>query len=436
MNSEFSRKAKMTPVAQTLNQAPESVLLLDSAGMIELANGPALALFDRDETGLFGCRITSLFGADAAAGIDVAIARVVADEPGNRLEEVRSVVPAGKVLPINLSFARMRNRDGICVVATPAVAAVSPARPRMPRVDDAPVTPAPAKAPEDAVPDAVSRHPARPVPTEPSAPSPPQAASPLAGSMPWNNHARRAAAKSSRQEDRQEAEIDEAPRTPTPAAEAFIAPGVSAVAARTETAKPVVTSQPQNSDSANMNSVKPGTVEARPRISFDPARRDIYAEFQSARESKERHQDLPQISPAKCLISAIQRYRDEALAESLLLATEVEDTGLLVDLDEDMLTLMFVKLVKRTIAVTPPYCEARITLAPMGAGGFVARFADIGRGLGEQELESVFRQPELALGISHTGLVEAQQAAAALGLGFAIDTAISAGTTVEITFEG
>ena len=46
MNSEVPRKADNAQVVQTLNQAPESVLLVNAAGVIELANeaaiGPAL----------------------------------------------------------------------------------------------------------------------------------------------------------------------------------------------------------------------------------------------------------------------------------------------------------------------------------------------------------------------------------------------------------
>ncbi|MEO2038523.1 MAG: hypothetical protein ABGW90_07480, partial [Martelella sp.] len=133
------------------------------------------------------------------------------------------------------------------------------------------------------------------------------------------------------------------------------------------------------------------------------------------KDEKERSHELPLISPAKCLSLAIDRHRGEAISESLLLVSEIDDGEKHVRLDEDTLTAMFGHLVERAIAVSPPYCEARIDMSPLGREGFIAKFVDIGRGLSEQELDAVFRQPELALGIWHTGRVEAQKRAAAPG---------------------
>lgn len=416
MNSEFSRKADNTQVVQTLNQAPESVLLVNAAGVIELANEAALTLFEPDgaERDLSGTRLASLFDVHGAARIDLALARVLGDEPGNRLEEVRVDLAAAPARSINLSLGRMRHRDGVCVVATPGAVTAPLRQPSMPKVDD---------------PDFGREQTARTRPESP--PRARKAASvPLADNMPWNNHARRVAAPQFNQSLQQaRAENGQSPPHHTAPADEPARP------AHNGEAEGVENRFAGNSDSAITQDHANGPTDGAKRVSWNPRPRDIYAEFESVKDEKERSDELPLISPAKCLSSAIDRHRGEAICESLLLVTEIDDGDKHVRLDEDTLTAMFSHLVERAIAVSPPYCEARITLSPEGYEGFIARFVDIGRGLSEQELDAIFRQPELVLGISHTGLVEAQKRATALGLGFSISSGISSGTTVEITHD-
>ncbi len=412
MNSEVPRKADNAQVVQTLNQAPESVLLVNAAGVIELANEAAITFFQPDDKArdLSGTRLASLFDIHGAARIDLALARVLGDEPGNRLEEVRADLAAAPARVVNLSLARMRHRDGVCVVATPIAATAAARQPSIPRADD-----------PDFGREQTARGSARPEPSSQA-----QKAAPLANHMPWNNHARRVAATQGTQ-SLQQARAEDGRSAPPP----FLPAG--------EPAKPVSNGEAEgtddriadNADSAVRKSDSPDDVAKR--VSWAPGRRDIYAEFESVKDERERSHELPLISPVKCLSAAIDRHRGEAISESLLLVTEIGDGERHVRIDEDTLTAMFAYLVERAIAVSPPYCEARITLSPQGHEGFIARFVDIGRGLSEQELDAVFRQPELALGISHTGLVEAQKRAAALGLGFSISSAISSGTTVEVT---
>ncbi|MCD1632930.1 PAS domain-containing protein [Martelella mediterranea] len=416
MNSEVPRKADNAQVVQTLNQAPESVLLVNAAGVIELANEAAITFFqpDGEARDLSGTRLASLFDTHGAARIDLALARVLGDEPGRRLEEVRADLAAAPARVVNLSLARMRHRDGVCVVATP-IAATAPARqPSMPRVDD-----------PDFGREQTARESARPELSTQT-----QKAAPLANHMPWNNHARRVAAAQGTQSLQQARAEDSqsAPRQMPPLDEV-------PQPVRNGEAEVVEDRFAGNADSAVRKTETDGPGDVAKRVSWAPGRRDIYAEFESVKDEKERSHELPLISPAKCLSSAIDRHRGEAISESLLLVTEIDDGEKHVRLDEDTLTAMFEHLVERAIAVSPPYCEARIDMLPHGHEGFIAKFVDIGRGLSEQELDAVFRQPELALGISHTGLVEAQKRAAALGLGFSISSSISSGTTVEITHE-
>ncbi|MGV0818692.1 PAS domain-containing protein [Martelella sp. AMO21009] len=416
MNSEVPRKADNAQVVQTLNQAPESVLLVNAAGVIELANEAAITFFQPDDKArdLSGTRLASLFDIHGAARIDLALARVLGDEPGNRLEEVRADLAAAPPRVVNLSLARMRHRDGVCVVATPIAATAPTRQPSMPKVDD-----------PDFGREPIAREAARPAPS-----TQPQKAAPLANQMPWNNHARRVSAAQgvqSLQQARAEDGRSMPPRT--------LPSGEPAKPVRDSEAEGVEERLGDNVDSAVTKTASDGPADAAKRVSWAPGRRDIYAEFESVKDEKERSHELPLISPAKCLSAAIDRHRGEAISESLLLVSDIDDGEKHVRLDEDTLTAMFEHLVERAIAVSPPYCEARITLAPEGNAGFIARFIDIGRGLSEQELDAVFKQPELALGISHTGLVEAQKRAAALGLGFSISSGISSGTTVEVTYD-
>ncbi|AQZ52838.1 PAS domain-containing sensor histidine kinase [Martelella mediterranea] len=414
MNSEVPRKADNAQVVQTLNQAPESVLLVNAAGVIELANEAAITFFQPDDKArdLSGTRLASLFDIHGAARIDLALARVLGDEPGNRLEEVRADLAAAPARVVNLSLARMRHRDGVCVVATP-IAATAPARqPSMPRADD-----------PDFGREQTARESARPEPSPQS-----QKAAPLANHMPWNNHARRVAAAQGTQSLQQGWAEDG-----RSVSGQILPAGEPAKPVRNGEAEGTDDRVADNADSAVRKNHSDGPGDVANRVSWAPGRRDIYAEFESVKDERERSHELPLISPAKCLSAAVDRHRGEAISESLLLVTEIGDGERHVRIDEDTLTAMFAYLVERAIAVSPPYCEARITLSPQGHEGFIARFVDIGRGLSEQELDAVFRQPELALGISHTGLVEAQKRAAALGLGFSISSAISSGTTVEVT---
>ena len=427
MNSEFSRRVDNTPVAQTLNQAPESVLLVNAAGVIEVANKSALALFGSSEHEICGRRLAALFDLDGAARLELALRRVLADEPGSRMEEVRAELLAPPGSTFDLSLARMRHRDGVCVVATAIAKPADRQHVRMPRVSDAffdePAT----------VPERVSLQPE-------SRPSPQRTVSAVdtkTGLLPWNNAARRAAALQ-RRNDRMHEHASSAQDTAHGEAPAGVADTL------------VADMQPKQeegffggkSDSANTNAdmaersadiVEPAAASRR--MNWEPQKRDIYAEFETAKDQEERRHDVPPVSPAKLLSQAIQRFKNLAVSESLLMVGEIDDAGHLVPLDEELLAAMFEHLIERVVAVSPPYCEARVSLSPKGRGGFLARFSDIGRGLSQQELEAVFKQPELALGISHTGLVEAQQAAERLGLGFSISSGVSEGTTVEVSYD-
>lgn len=427
MNSEFSRSVDNTPVVQTLNQAPESVLLVNAAGVIEVANKPALALFGSSEHEICGRRLAALFDLDGAARLELALRRVLADEPGNRLEEVRAALLAHPGSTFDLSLARMRHRDGVCVVATAVAKPLDRHNVRMPRVSDA-FFDEPASVPE-------------PVSLRPeNRPSPQRAvatADKKTGLLPWNNPARRLEALQRRNERMQEragSEQDAAPgQSPTVATDPLAAEmrpqeedsffGEKSDSANTK------------SDMAERNTDIVEPAGASRRMNWEPQKRDIYAEFETVKDQNARHQDVPPVSPAKLLSQAIQRFRDLAVSESLLLVGEIDDAGHLALLDEDLLAEMFAHLIERLVAVSPPYCEARVSLSPKGNNGFLARFSDIGRGLSQQELEAVFKQPELALGISHTGLVEAQQAAHRLGLGFSISSGVSEGTTVEVSYD-
>ncbi|WP_180897643.1 hypothetical protein [Martelella soudanensis] len=397
---------------QTLNRVPESVLLLNAAGVIELANEPALALFDVDagERDLNGTRLASLFDTHGAARIDLALARVLGDEPGNRLEEVRADLVTVPSRIINLSLARMRHRDGVCVVATPGGASAAPQPPLTPKVDGVSFV---------REQDQPARQQMR---SDPPSQPPKAVTAPLSSHMPWNNHARRVALDEVERDQPQNTQSHKSLAASTRPAQDHLEKNARDVAA-------------DKADSANKNTHADVPAEMSSRASWKARRRDIYAEFESVKDERERNPDLPLISPAKCLSSAIGRHRGEAISESLLLVTDIDDREHHVRLDEDMLTGMFEHLVERIIAVSPPYCEARISLSLEGHEGFIVKFVDIGRGLSEQELEAVFRQPELALGISHTGLVEAQKAAASLDLGFSVNSGVASGTTVEITYD-
>lgn len=379
MNSEAPQNADRQPVVQTINQAPEAVLLVDLDGVIEVANAAAETLFDTEGSELSGYALNSWFAGEDAAHVTEAVARVVADDPGSRLEEVTADMAGAPYRRVRLSIARMRHRNGLCVVLN-RVAGAAPVRAKMPRVAEPNFEPEPPMAaatkPQLAPQSTIFAHEPKPAETMKPAATPRAEAAPEADPA---HHAQR--------------HFDAVPvsRPEGPAAAPFTPP-------------------------------------------VAPGRRDIYAEFESVRDRREREHEIPEISPAKCLQEALRQNRPLADSESVTLSAAVDDGGVRVPLDEEALMTLFRTLVERQIVVTPLYCDAGIRLEPAGSG-FVARFSDIGRGLSEQELDKLFRQPDLALGISHTGLVEARTAAGRLGLGFDVETAIEGGTAVVLRYE-
>lgn len=423
MNSDLPQAADTRPVVDTLNRAPECILLVDPFGTIEIANDAALALLRAEEGDVCGTALSSWFTPAAGKEIDRAMTRVLSDEPGSRLEEVLAEFAAGPEGRSQLSLARMRHRDAVCVViGRPTARQERPDRAVAgPRAGDGALH----RGTESTPPQRIVRPQAQPAPARPSH------FGQTGGPMPWSTGRSRS---------------EKAPaRPPRIIANGFLrasAPEEKPVddlkEARFSRASPDAAApstggqarQARNADSAN-RSADPA---AAPIFASPSLHRDIYAEFESARDRREREQDIPLISPAKCLLEALQRHRGEAVAESVMLSTSIDDGGLGYPLDEDLLTKLFSHLVERLIAVSPPYCDARVSLEPSEGDGFRAEFSDIGRGLSESELEAVFKQPELTMGISHTCLVEAQEAASRLGLKFSIRTAVESGTTVEITF--
>ncbi|WP_187326973.1 PAS domain-containing protein [Martelella lutilitoris] len=412
-------------MVQTLNRAPECILLVDPNGTIEIANAAALSLLRADEADVCGTALTSWFSRADGQEIDRAMTRVLSDEPGSRLEEVSAEFAVGPQGRSQLSLARMRHRDAVCVVISrPAAQQERPRRTAaMPRVSESELD----RRSETASPVRTAR------PRAQQAEANPSHLGTINGHMPWNPGRSRP---------------EKAPARP----HRIIANGFFSASvpeeeplddlkeARFSKASPDMTKPSlaeeqkiRNADSANKPERAPATNVA-PVSAASALRRDIFAEFESERDRKEREQDIPLISPAKCLLDSLERHRGEAVAESVMLTTAIDDGGLGYPLDEELLTTLFSHLVERLIAVSPPYCDARVTLKPSESDGFRAEFSDIGRGLSESELEAVFKQPELTMGISHTCLVEAQDAASRLGLKFSIRTAIESGTTVEVTF--
>lgn len=425
MNSDLPQTAENRPVVHTLNRAPECILLVDPYGTIEIANDAALSLLRADEADVCGTALASWFSQADGKEIDRAMTRVLSDEPGSRLEEVSAEFAFGPEGRSQLSLARMRHRDAVCVVISrPAAQRERPRRAiAMPRVSESELD----RRNETASPVRTSEHEVQPTEARQSHPGP------INGHMPWNpgrSRPEKAPARPHRIIANgffRDPAPEEEPLDDLKEARFSKASPEMAIPSRLEER------QARSADSANKTESIPVDTAA-PVPAASPLRRDIFAEFESERDRKEREQDIPLISPAKCLLDALARHRGEAVAESVMLTTAIDDGGLGYPLDEELLTKLFSHLAERLIAVSPPYCDARVTLEPSASDGFRAEFSDIGRGLSESELEAVFKQPELTMGISHTCLVEAQDAASRLGLKFSIRTAIESGTTVEVTF--
>ncbi|MBB4121617.1 PAS domain-containing protein [Martelella radicis] len=428
MNSDLPQTADNRPVVQTLNRAPECILLVDPYGTIEIANDAVLSLLRADEADVCGTALISWFADADGKEIDRAMTRVLSDEPGSRLEEVSAEFAFGPSGRSHLSLARMRHRDAVCVVINrPASGRERPRRAAaMPRVSDGEFNTGSQKTA------------AAPVAAMKAAQTPGTDIGAVGSHMPWNTQRTRPAVEPARPQRTfangffHVAGTEESPAEENPVEQIREARSSAAAKAEREP-DPVQKQQTRPSDSANTSAAEE-VLQSAPVSAASPLRRDIYAEFESERDRREREQDIPLISPAKCLIAALERHRGEAVAESVMLATAIDDGGYGFPLDEDRLTELFSHLVERLIAVSPPYCDAQVALEPTASNGFRARFSDIGRGLSESELDAVFNQPELTIGISHTCLVEAQEAAARLGLKFSIRTAVESGTAVEITF--
>ncbi|MET3599267.1 PAS domain-containing protein [Martelella mangrovi] len=425
MNSELPRTADNRPVVQTLDRAPECILLVDPEGVIEVANKAALALLGTAEADLCGSRLVSWFSGEDRSKLEKAMVRVLSDEPGSRLEEVSAFFSGRPGGGSNLSLARMRHRDSVCVVITPAAGTGDVPRrgAAMPKVNETEFAPSPPVA----APPAVA---AQPEETANSISGRSGRAEPAQRLMPWSvARARPATARLQ--------PVSEHPVSPKPSAHAEAdahGDAASLHADRISNSETAGQRQPQEADSANAHG-----DEMAAQSSGAPAsavlRRDIYAEFESERDRQERQSGVPLIAPGKCLRTALQRHRDEAVAESITLTTAIDDGERMVPVDEEMLTALFSDLVERLVAVSPPYCDAEVRLEPASQNGFRALFTDIGRGMSESELEAVFKQPELTMGISHTCLVRAQEAASKLGLKFTIRTAVESGTTAEVCWD-
>nr|WP_272210690.1 PAS domain-containing protein [Marinicella sp. W31]MDC2876594.1 PAS domain-containing protein [Marinicella sp. W31] len=415
MDSELPQTADTRPVVQTLNRAPERVLLVDPYGLIEIANEAALSFLGAGETDVCGTSLVSWFSEANRKDIERAMARVLSDDPGNRLEEVSADFSGGSGGSSQLSIARMRHRDGVCVVVSPTsgMRQTSHRTVPMPKVDN---TEFGIATPESG----------RPLPVRQERDS-----APVNSQMPWNTLRTRSSAEPvrpqrisknvfARQPSDQENEATDLEYLHS----SMPAPAISG---RAETLQPKTIDSASTAEGNTIAQTSP----ASPSTLFN---RDIYAEFETERDRKERQHDTPLISPEKCLRAALQQYRSEALAESITLVTKVGEGGRGVPVDDVLLTALFSHLIERLIAVSPPYCDAQITLEATQPEGFLARFTDIGRGLSENELDAVFSQPELSMGISHTCLVKAQEAASGLGLKFSVRTAVETGTTVEVAF--
>ncbi len=425
MNSDLPQTAENRPVVQTLNRAPECILLVDPYGTIEIANDAALSLLRAEEAEVCGTALSSWFSQADGREIDRAMARVLSDEPGSRLEEVSAAFAVGPEGRSQLSLARMRHRDAVCVVISrPAAQPEQPHRAvAMRQLRESALEP--------------RSEPASPVRVAQPEPQPAEAlpphTKPINGHMPWNPGRSRPGKTPARPRRiisngfLSASSPEEKPLDDFKEARFSTSPPDRPEASLAEDR------QARSADSANKPERAPA-ANVGPVLAASPLKRDIFAEFESARDRNEREQDIPLISPAKCLREALARHRGEAVAESVTVTTAIDDGGLGYPLDEELLTKLFSHLVERLIAVSPPYCDARITLEPSASDGFRAEFSDIGRGLSESELEAVFKQPELTMGISHTCLVEAQDAASRLGLKFSIRTAIESGTTVEVAF--
>ncbi|WP_181409852.1 PAS domain S-box protein [Martelella alba] len=437
----------------TIDAAPETVVITALDGRIEIANEAAILLFGQTEERLRGMMIADLFAMEYRDQIQQCLERAGRPASGYQLEEFEVRTARPPIRAVKVSLARMKHREGLCVIVQAApmpqgLSAVTESEPEKPssvwvynrdaRQNDAVQQVSAKPAPvSDAtginssiVPDKDSANIAAksPLPSLDRAVEAPVARAPMPDI--GRDDALFAASTSETPASRQA----EPPRQPAWSSAAL---GVSEPVPRKVAQEAAANRAAALKEAWAKAEVAQRTTAPPPQLSRrGPAeQRDLYAEFESVREQKRKVSELPKVKPAKALRSSFEAHRLAAAGECVHLVARIDDGIGDMVVDELALRPLFDLLIERLIAVSPLYCDAEITMDPVGDYGFVARFKDIGRGLSEDELALVGEQPDLSTGFSHTAIARARVAVDLLGGRLAIDTAIEKGTTITVTLD-
>lgn len=423
----------LSAVQQAINAAPESVLLTDVSGVIEVANVSALALLDLGDGDIRGRNLAVWLDDTGAAGFKQALVRVGIGEPGIKLEELVATLQCPAPKRMKLSIAQMRHRRGLCIVMNELHGPATVDAPEQGVLQKQVVKPS-----HDAEPGfgagAPSFAPAR------------RDDAPVAEKQPARDEATNRLFPDMAPEERFSEPPAIKPRPTMPRVhdemDCFTPSGLHKASSEPEEAERGGLHARQLSSaktSASAAGEEPGSPERRPPaeapVKAQAGRAvgsDLYAMLETERERRQRIQQEVIVLPAECLERAVKKHMPEAVSGAVKLNVNSFDAGRDVSLDEDDLVRLFDILVSRLVAVSPPYCDAEIVLEPLEPKGFRATFVDIGRGLTEKELNLLVAQPELVLSVSHTRLHDAQQVANSLGVGLSIRSAVDTGTSVEV----
>ncbi len=437
----------------TIDAAPETVIITGLNGRIEIANEAAIVLFGQPEEHLLGRVITDLFAVEYRDQINQCLERAARSASGYQLEEIEVRTARPPIRAVKVSLARMKHRQGLCVI----VQAAAMPRGLSPVTENEPERPSSVWVYDR---EARARTDARQAAVETARPSD------MTGMQISSVRVEDSAVIDPRHSVEAPDPVIEEPASHTPFPDVGHEDGISAAGMSPEpvfreaevsrqpvwpsavlgTNEPVPRKVAQEAAAGRAAALKEAwaktevaqrTAAPAPQISRrGPAeQRDLYAEFESVREQKRKVSELPKVKPAKALRSACEGHRLAAAGECVHLVVRIDDSIGEMAVDELTLRPLFDLLIKRLIAVSPLYCDAEITMERAGPYGFVARFKDIGRGLSEEELALVAEQPDLSTGFSHTAIARARLAVEHLGGRLTIDTSIETGTTITVTLD-
>jgi two-component system, sensor histidine kinase ChiS len=107
-----SLRADLRSLRVALDQSSEPIVVIDAAGVIQLANGAAAKLLQRGEETLRGARLAEVFGAEVAAQLQLELERLSSGEPAVAIQ-----VPTGTGSAVSIRALSLKLEEELGVLS-------------------------------------------------------------------------------------------------------------------------------------------------------------------------------------------------------------------------------------------------------------------------------------------------------------------------------